>query len=581
MAGFYNGKEIKEVFKSRAKCVKFLFHRKWIHTILTGLNLAFDLNTLYGYNNSFNWHSIINMGKLITASPSKKEMEKRGFRSSDEYLKIIDLGNFIQNLSLKGMADVFKIDCHIDKHILGKDGTEEELTEACLSHCLTGVKIMEEIQNKIHHLGGNVKLTGPSTSLELFRRKYLKPEYQIYDFKKPGTEKPEEKTERMKKVNYMKRIGKACYVGGRVEAFKLGLYNKVGYLDINSSYPYQMSKRTFPDIGSYKRYTENLTLEFLNSLIEKEEGQALIKIRSPGLKIPFLHTTDNNGKLIFPNGTLYGWYTFPEIEYAQKLGYKILEIDEIASFRRVESMFKDYVSDMMAYKAVCKPVAKLLANGLSGKFGQKVPENDRWLLVEEGTDIKIDNKQFFSINGQIWEYLPAEEKPEEEAFKEFAYPLIIAYVTAWGRRQEHETIMALGPENVLYMDTDSIIAFQWAIDKAVKEGKIWLDPSELGAYDTEYTNATVEIHGEKYYRIHEAGKPWTYHIKGVPGRVSVDYWRYRKAVYYRPRKIKTALRSGLQVNEFMRIFHQDRTEPGKRVYGPRGRDSEALTVMEG
>jgi hypothetical protein len=581
VAGFYNGKEIKEVFKSRAQCVKFLFHRKWTHTILTGLNLAFDLNTLYGYNNSFNWHSIINMGKLITASPSKKEQEKRGFRSANDYLKIIDLGNFIQNLSLKGMADVFNINCHIDKHILGKDGTEAELTEACLSHCLTGVKIMEEIQNKIHNLGGNVKLTGPATSLDLFRRKYLKPEFQIYDFKQPGKEGEEAKINRTKKVQYMKRIGKACYVGGRVEAFRLGLYNDVGYLDINSSYPYQMSVRTFPDMASYKRYTENLSVEFLNALIEKEEGQALIKIRSPGLKIPFLHTTDNNGKLIFPNGVLYGWYTFPEIEYAQKLGYKILEIDEIASFRRSRSMFKEYVSDMMAYKAVCKPVAKLLANGLSGKFGQKVPENDRWKLVEDATEVKIDNIQFFSINGQIWEYLPPEEKPEEEAFKDFAYPLIIAYITAWGRRQEHETIMALGSENVLYMDTDSIIAFQWAIDAAVQAGKIWLDPKELGAYDTEYTNATVEIHGEKYYRIHEAGKPWTYHIKGVPGRVSVEYWRHRKAVYYRPRKIKTALRSGLQVNEFMRIFHQDRTEPGKRVYGPRGRSSEALTVMEG
>lgn len=583
VSGFRGKKEINRIFKNRTACVRFLFHQKWRHTILTGLNLAFDLNTLYGYNNSFNWQPIMNMGKLITAYPSPEEMEKRGFKKQSEYLKIMDLGNFIHNMSLKQMADVFKIPGHIDKHILGRDGDVDEMTEACLSHCMTGVKIMEEIQNKIHNLGGNLKLTGPSTSLELFRRKYLKPEFQIFDFKQKGVTEEQEQA-RVDKIKYIKDIGKLAYVGGRVEAFKLGLYNDVGYLDINSSYPYQMSVRTMPDMTSFKRYTKNLTDEFLSNLLESEEGEALVQIYCPAkIKIPYLHSKDENGKLVFPKGELYGWFTFPEIKYALTLGYKIRRIDEIASFRRSESMFKEYVADMIAYKAECKPVAKLLANGLSGKFGERVPENDQWLICDD-KDVVIDHKEYFSINGQVWRYI-ADPEPVEEAFKDFAYPLIIAYVTAWGRIQEHKTIMSIGPENVYYMDTDSIIADQGAIDKAVDSGKIWIDSKALGAYGSENRNATVEIRGEKYYRIHDPGKPWTYHIKGVPHGKNDDivrqYWINKKCAYYRARKIKTALRSGLQVNEFIRVFHQDRSTPSKRIYGWRGRTSEAYTVHEG
>ena len=577
VAGFYQKKQIREVFHSRAACVKYLFHRKWYNTILTGLNLAFDLNTLYGVRDGFNWECINNMGKLITASPSKAEKKKRGFTKKHQYLKIIDLGNFIQNMSLKQMGGLFGYSAHIDKHILGRDGDKKELAEACLSHCLTGVHVMNEIQHKIHDLGGTLKITGSSTALDLYRRQYLPKEGQIYDFFERG-ETEGEKKEREEKVKYVKKIGKLAYIGGRTEAFKLGLYNNCIYLDINSSYPSQMDLREFPDINSYKRYTKNLSVDFLKELLENEEGQAFVRVQTPKMLIPFLHSNLENGKLIFPTGTLTNWYTYPELRYALKLGYKILDVYEIASFRRVpgKTLFGDYVPEMMKYKATCKPVAKLLANGLSGKFGQQVPEDDNWTILDSIEDIKIDNERYFSINGQIWKYEPAKEVREEFEFVNTAYPLIIAYVTAYGRIQEHETIMTIGPENVYYMDTDSIIADRSATLQAIDSGLIKIDKKELGAYDIEHDNITVDIRGEKYYRFHDSGKTWTYHIKGVPGYVSADYWLHRCAAYYRPVKIKTALRTGQKVNKFIRIYHSDKTKPEKRIYHHRG--SEPLKI---
>ena len=576
VAGYYQKKSIERVFTSRAACQKFLFEKRWYNTVLTGLNLAFDINTLYGRRNGFKWTVINNMGRLITAVPDAKCKAKYGFRRGN-YLRVIDLGNWMQGLSLKNMAELFGFQGHIDKHILGVDGDKKELTHACLSHCWAGVEIFRQIQEKIHSLGGHIKLTGPATAMDLFRRKYLKKEHQIYDFAAKG-ESEEEKMKREEKVHYMKKIGKMCYVGGATQAFRLGLYNNVGYIDINSSYPAQMKKKNFPDMNSYKRYTKNLSIDFLKDLLEREEGQALVRVKAPKMLIPFLHSI-HQSRLVFPTGELQRWYTFPELRYALELDYKILEIYEIASFRRLKSnMFEEFVTHMNEYKKTCKPVAKLLMNGLSGKFGERIPEGDSWELWDE-EDVEVDYKNFFSINGQVWKYTKQEKTtPEDLEFARYAYPLLIAYITAYGRIQEHKAIMAIGPEKVYYMDTDSIIADQKAIDQAVKKGAIEIHDTKLGAYGFEYKNATVEIRGEKYYRIRNSGEAWVYHIKGVPKEHMSQHWKYRISAYHRPRKIKTALRSGKKVNEFIRVFHRDISPPCKRIF--KGRASKPLEIQE-
>jgi len=582
VAGHYQGREIKQVFKSRAACVRYLFHRKWYNTVLTGLNLAFDLNTLYGPRVSFNWDCIYNMGRLITASPSKKECQKRGFTKRRQYLEIIDLGNFAQNTSLAKLAKDFKIEGYIDKHILGKDGDEKEMIIACLSHCMTAVLVFEEIQKRIYDLGGDVKLTSSSTSLDLFTKKYLKKEHQIYDFRERGDSK-EVQEEKKVKVQEMKAVQRETYVGGRTEAFKHGRLENCGYIDINSSYPGQMQSKDFPDINSYRRYTTIATKKFLLSLLKKEEGCALIRVRTPKMNIPFLHSRSETRKLIFPVGELQGWYTFPEIRYALELGYKLLEVIEIQSYRRLkESPFKDYIDDLMKFKLECKPVAKLLMNGLSGKFGQRLPEKDAWSMVHDEDNIVVDNKKYFELEGTYWKY----EKPEEEEEienKDFAYPLWVAYITAWGRIQEHKAIMAIGPENVYYMDTDSIIGDFDAIKKAIDTGKIEFHPSNLGTYAWEKVDEegnpariTVEIRGEKYYRWHLPRQPWNYVIRGVPKYACATHWKYHGCTFKRPRKLRGALRSGEKVNKFINVTHKDLKVEPKRVW--EGDNSEPIEI---
>lgn len=592
--GVFNGKEIKRTFTDRKGVVDFLFKRRWYNTILTGVNIGFDLNTLK-YKGGYNWSEIYNMGRIITASPKEPDFTKIFQRRRSNALKIIDLGNWILNKPLEGMAKTFNINCHIDKHILGKDGDIDQMKEACMSHAKTGVLVFKELEKMIHKMGGHIQLTGSATALDLFRRKYLKPEFFIYDFdgNYPDTFKEWMKGSggiedaRKAKLEYMKEIGKAAYVGGRCENFNNGLYNDVDYLDINSSYPYQMRIRSFPDMNTYSKRTGDSTV--LKAYIEEFEGEALIKIKSPRkMRIPFLHYKREDGKLIFPLGEFTGWYTFPEIRKALEIGYKIIDVIEIAVFNRIESPFIDYIEAMMFYKKQpeTKEAAKLLMNGLSGKMGQLTPEPDAWHLIEEAGNYKVDNKRFFDFNGQLWEY-QREDIELETKFVRTAYPLLVAYITAWGRIQEFETIQAIGEDNVYYMDTDSIIADHEATQKAIKAGKIKIDDEELGAYKLEHEAATVEIRGLKYYRIHDNkghldkdhSLNWSYHIKGVPKRFMAEYWINRKCAFYRPVKIKTAIRTGLKVNLFIRQFHADKVKTdNKRQFTKR--DSQPFTVLE-
>lgn len=614
--GIVDGEVIDQTFYKPQDAVNYLFHtkRRWRHTILTGVNIDFDLNTLK-YKGGYNWKGNYKMGKLIFAEPSDKEKEKRGWKKGD-YLRVMDIGNFLLNTSLEGACKMFKISGHIDKHkisIYGKD----EMIEACRSHAKTGALVMLELIKSIRAIGGNLRITGSSTALDLYQRKFLDKEYQIYDFKRQDAKRfygfgkiqeiggsytnAEVDEAREAKLRYMKHIGKLAYVGGRCEIFDKGLFNNQDYLDINSSYPYQMRSKPFPDMNTFRLRAGNE--ENLRAVLKDFEGEAELTLKSPkNMYIPLLHTRDQNGRLIFPSGIVSGWYTFPEIRKALSVGYRIKEVSRIAIFNRQFGRFDKYIDTLMTLKVKpeTKQAAKLLMNGLSGKFGQMDETDNNYEPIEEDENIIIDEKNYFSYNGITWRVV-RDIKENEDGLMNLAvkaYPLIVAYITAYGRIQEYETMRAIGFKHVHYMDTDSIIADHEAVQKAIDAGKIKIDSKILGAYKREHTNCTVEIRDLKYYRYHENkgyytddcrynaeengvmsknALEWRYHIKGVRASKQAEHWKNRKSLDFRVRKIKTAIRTNKPVNEFYSQLHKDSKPEYKRIFT--GKQSEPIVLF--
>ena len=123
------------------------------------------------------------------------------------------------------------------------------------------------------------------------------------------------------KVNKYDKYFRNSYYGGRTEVLqKRGQYVYPAYYhDFNSLYPSVMLEGKYPNPE---------TLKFLNIIntdikfIEEYEGVSDIEIEIPDMKYPPL-PYKLQGKLIFPIGTLRGWYNHNEIRLALKYGAKI------------------------------------------------------------------------------------------------------------------------------------------------------------------------------------------------------------------------------------------------------------------
>ena len=579
--GHYKGHTVDRRFIEPSKVVKFLFKRRWIHTILTGVNLDFDLNTLK-YKGGFNWDCHYNMGSLIFCTPPKKEKKKLDGKA----IHIIELGNWVLNTSLQKMCSMFGIKGHIDLHILDRDrGNIKEMEEACRSHAVCGALCFEYLQDQFHEIGGRMRVTMSASAMDIFRRHFLNENHQIYDY--VGNEpkffglsddatKKEIETARLEKISKMKQDTAMSYYGARTECFRKGVFWDVDVIDRNSSYPAEMIKIILPDHNRPRNYPK--TKQGLTDALESSEGCAFVNIACPeNLLIPLLPVRNaKNNRLEFVSGQFDGWYTFIELRAALDNGYKINIIYEIYAFAPLEGFFTDYINHMYSMKLdkKTKIVGKLGMNGLSGKFGQQKPDDSGYLLYD-GNDINIlDNNNFFYYRGLVWEYVAKDSEMEKE-FVSTAYPLISAYILAGARVDLWHKMKAIGFKHILYCDTDSIYVAHEYLQAAVDRGDIEIDDKKLGAWAVEGLRGRMEIRGLKYYLYSsftdDAGNKNTkFVIKGVNGASQRRYWMNRSATLIRARKIRTSIRKGEPVNQFIPIFKRDRVVDDKRLFDNKG-----------
>ena len=104
---------------------------------------------------------------------------------------------------------------------------------------------MKFLINSFEHLGATFKNTLASTSMSLFKNKYLK---EVYF---------------QPKEEILLEQFESCF-GGRSEAFKRGTFENYNYYDFNSLYPSDMFENEFPDPNSL-RITYKNTNEYINN----------------------------------------------------------------------------------------------------------------------------------------------------------------------------------------------------------------------------------------------------------------------------------------------------------------------------
>jgi len=381
---------------------------------------------------------------------------KRGFR-----FKIIPVASAIQVLDVWHMSAPYRVWRFLDsyrlipialdkaakafklqgkkKHDLDLPETDPSWKDYNQQDCVELYRVLEQFHHYIENvLCGEVGITAPSTSMKLFRRRYLK--HELY---------------RARSTHAFVREG---YYGGRVESFEAEGWD-LSYFDINSSYPFAMLSEM--PVGEAVEWKGKPPSRITDSRIGFVRANVFVPPAIDPPPLPVRGRKEDgipDGKLIFPVGKLHGVWEMSELEMALEQGARVTGWFESVWYEPQE-IFADFVRDLYQYRDTSRPdydeglaqVVKILLNSLYGKFGMRTIR--RKLYLWDDPNLPPNAK-------------PASNEPEcpvwyaeEESDAPYVMPQVSARVTALARVNLYRHMLAARKHGgrVYYVDTDSII----------------------------------------------------------------------------------------------------------------------------
>lgn len=342
------------------------------------------------------------------------------------------------------------------------------LKQDCIALADGLTKIHDLIEQR---LGGEVGMTTPSTSMKLFRRKYLGkggtpkrlPRYTHW----PDCKNKEECT------GCAEEWIRKGYFGGRTEMFET-FGERLHYYDINSSYVAAMREEM--PVGNRMVTT---TLDW--RMADKHVGFVECSVDIPeDCVLPPLPFRAQTGKLIFPTGKFTGIWSTNELKLLSDPLVKgsITAVKKVVWFglrpvfnEMVDELWKLRDKTLPGYDEGLSALGKLLGNSLYGKFGMRRErtsivvkrdvDNQHCFLCQEPVEDEKKgglckacqgSKPASNATSTVW-------YQAKETDADYIMPHISSHITAlarvrlWGFMKD--AIVAGG--RVLYCDTDSII----------------------------------------------------------------------------------------------------------------------------
>lgn len=306
----------------------------------------------------------------------------------------------------------------------------------------------------------------------------------------------------------LKDFFRASYKGGRTDCFTLGEFKEVFGYDINSLYPYIMSRVDVP-------------LSYLGSWTDSFSGHGIYEIEyeQTNKKVPPLLMDGATGDFIYKGS---GVYCHPEIEKLIELGGEV-KIIRGYIFEKWGNPFKDYVKKLYDLRLEAKDrgdvaldhVAKIAMNSLYGKFGER-PEGEELRLMSWDDYVKaLEEGKQVTNHGDVTA-IKTERRVEHE------FCPIASYITSYARLELYKYIELAGV-NAVYVDTDSLYSLAPLPDHLI-------DPKRLGAMKKEFQGAGI-FTGKKQYALKGIDRDKMV-LKGVTtkgrNRADVRYSDYRE-----------------------------------------------------
>ena len=553
MASIYGENYIKTFFTKQDFINEIKTNAIFKNSYLFATNLSFDFFGLFFNKDEIqNFSTLFRGSDLLKASTYLKydqETKQRYFTiqpktrtKANPSLTFLDTMNYAK-LSVEKMGKIVGEPKGKTPEFIGNKWSNEKEKEEMIAYNIQDSKttytFAKFLINAFEELGATFKNTLASTSMSLFKNKYLDKDYF-----------------RLKEEDLMEIF--ESYYGGRTEALKRGYFTNQHYYDFNSLYPSVMAEHEFPDPNTH-RITRKNTAEY----IKQYEGVSKVKVYVPEThKYPLLPVRHENGRVLFPTGTFEGWYTHVELREALKTGVVLMRVYKTHYFKHNCRPFKGYVLTLynkrLEYKANGSPmeyVTKIMMNSLYGKFGQKFIDKDNWIPKNSITAEQLDKASSYEVRGDYIRVCNNRTRPSS-----FCVPIWASYVTAYGRIKLWKAIKQTKP---IYCDTDSLIT-----DKPLKTS------DKLGDLKLEMEIAEGVVVRPKFYALREHNTdeftPGYVKIKGLGRRLTyLEFFGFLQKpsiTYDKFTKFKEAIRRNLVPNEIIKVTKELSLEDEKRIW---------------
>jgi hypothetical protein len=346
---------------------------------------------------------------------------------------------------------------------------------------------------------GNFMPTIAGQAMTAFRHRFMQHDILVHDFQD------------------ILEMASRSYRGGRCETFRIGKFNDIYKLDINSMYPFIMKTCQYPIRPLSTKPVQGCSI---SDLEESSEKNFVIADCDMILREPAIAT--KREKLFFPIGNLRQTILQPEIEMLLKnpsIG-EITKVHSMVSYRQAD-IFSTYVdffyglrcnSDNPAIKQMCK----IMLNSLYGKMGQRNSTKPELvtdivksnmlaeIMTAEGTSEIHDGlkSKYVRLGTDIYHVTGTGTDFATESIPEIA-----SAVTAYSRCLLYRMIMIAGWPEILYCDTDSVFTTKTGYENLENAGLV--HASELGKLKVEEIG-NVELFGAKDYVFNSKAK-----LKGI------------------------------------------------------------------
>ncbi len=309
------------------------------------------------------------------------------------------------------------------------------------------------------------------------------------------------------------------YHGGRTEIFKPKL-EKGKIFDLNSAYVATMIEKPLPSGTPKGPFPVLNDLGFFHYELDSFFGfaEATVFSFADFTKRFVLPHKMGTGNLCFPGGRFSGWFFSEELKLAKKFGYIIL-VKQTIRFDKSNYMFRKYLTKLAQVREnydkshPYNTLAKLLGNGLYGRFAMRVENNPHYVAFNDSdvrkiikkADIKelfvlhdLENNEIYSIDTQKKTsgitYDPRSSKYIVKQLHQKVAPQISAAVSSYVRIQLAETLNKDVALKIGYVDTDSIFV----------EGDFTprnVDNNKIGYWKLESEFEKAYIFAQKFYYL--------------------------------------------------------------------------------